>query len=41
MAGALVSKEFMKIDDKEARLMMETNFFGPASVIRMLKPLMQ
>ena len=31
MAGALVSKEFMEIDDKEARLMMETNFFGPAS----------
>ena len=40
MAGALVSKEFMEIDDKEARLMMETNFFGPAAVIRMLKPLM-
>jgi NAD(P)-dependent dehydrogenase (short-subunit alcohol dehydrogenase family) len=41
MAGALVSKEFMSIDDKEARLMMETNFFGPASVIRILKPFMQ
>ena len=40
MAGALVSKEFMEIDDKEARLMMETNFFGPATVIRIVKPLM-
>jgi len=40
MAGALVSKEFMNIDDKEARSMMETNFFGPATVIRMVKPLM-
>ena len=40
MAGALVSKEFMNIDDKEARLMMETNFFGPATVIRIVKPLM-
>jgi len=40
MAGALVSKEFMEIDDKEARFMMETNFFGPAAVIRLVKPLM-
>ncbi len=40
MAGALVSKEFMKTDDSEARLMMETNFFGPASMIRILRPLM-
>jgi 3-oxoacyl-[acyl-carrier protein] reductase len=40
MAGALISKEFMKVEDKEARLMMETNFFGPASVIRIVKPLM-
>jgi NAD(P)-dependent dehydrogenase (short-subunit alcohol dehydrogenase family) len=40
MAGRLVSKEFMDIDDKEARLMMETNFFGPAAVIRLVKPLM-
>jgi len=40
MAGALVSGEFMKTGDKEARLMMETNFFGPAAVIRILKPLM-
>jgi 3-oxoacyl-[acyl-carrier protein] reductase len=41
MAGILISKEFMKIKDDEARLMMETNFFGPASVIRIVQPLMQ
>lgn len=40
MAGSLVSREFMKIKESEARLMMETNFFGPASVIRAIKPLM-
>ncbi len=40
MAGAMVSKDFMDIDDKEARLMMETNFFGPAAIIRIVKPLM-
>jgi len=40
MAGSLFSGEFMKIEDKEARLMMETNFFGPASVIRIVKPFM-
>ena len=41
IAGILVAKEFMKIEDDEARLMMETNFFGPASVIRIVQPLMQ
>jgi 3-oxoacyl-[acyl-carrier protein] reductase len=40
MAGALVSEEFMKIGDLEARMMMETNFFGPAAFIRIVKPLM-
>ena len=40
MAGLLVPKGFMDIADREARLMMEINFFGPASVIRILKPLM-
>lgn len=40
MAGALVSGEFMTAKDKDARLMMETNFFGPAAVIRIVKPLM-
>jgi len=40
MAGALVSEEFMKTQDRDARLMMESNFFGPASVIRIVRPLM-
>ena len=40
IAGLLVAKEFVKIDNDEARLMMETNFFGPASVIILLKPFM-
>lgn len=41
MAGALVSKAFTEMEDQYARLMMETNFFGPATVIRVLKPYMQ
>lgn len=40
LAGMLVAKDFMDISSSDARLMMETNFFGPASVIRSLKPLM-
>jgi len=40
MAGLLVAKEFLKVTSPEARRMMETNFFGPASVIRVLKPFM-
>ena len=40
VAGLLVPKSFMDFTNSEARLMMETNFFGPASVIRILKPLM-
>ena len=40
VAGSLIAKEFMNISNDEARLMMETNFFGPASVIRIIKPLM-
>jgi short-subunit dehydrogenase len=40
MAGLLFAKEFMDIENNEARLMMETNFFGPASVIRVVKPIM-
>ena len=38
--GALFVKDFMKITNHEARMMMETNFFGPATFIRMLVPLM-
>ena len=41
MAGALVSKEFLTMEDSEARRMMETNFFGPAAAIRNLVPLME
>jgi 3-oxoacyl-[acyl-carrier protein] reductase len=40
MAGFLVAKEFPDIENTEARMMMEINFFGPASVIQVLKPLM-
>lgn len=40
MAGLLVAKEFLKVTSPEARRMMETNFFGLASVIRVLKPFM-
>jgi len=40
MAGLLVAKEFSDISSEEARLMMETNFFGPASVIQLIKPFM-
>jgi NAD(P)-dependent dehydrogenase (short-subunit alcohol dehydrogenase family) len=39
-AGLLVLRDFMEISNNEARNMMETNFFGPASVIRILAPLM-
>ncbi|HAM09070.1 MAG: hypothetical protein A2X05_04665 [Bacteroidetes bacterium GWE2_41_25] len=39
-AGMLVSKEFTETSLSEARMMMETNFFGPAMVIRKLKPMM-
>ncbi|MFO7620819.1 MAG: SDR family oxidoreductase [Bacteroidales bacterium] len=39
-AGLLTAREFMKFTNQEARLIMETNFFGPATVIRLLKPLM-
>ena len=39
-AGTLIMKEFMKMSNKEARIIMETNFFGPATVIRLLKPIM-
>ena len=39
-AGTMVSSDFMDFDNKEAKRIMETNFFGPASLIRILKPLM-
>jgi short-subunit dehydrogenase len=40
-AGILVSADFMDFDDREAKRIMETNFFGPAKLIRMLKPIMK
>lgn len=39
-AGSLVVKDFLKVSIQEARIMMETNFFGPAAFIRLLVPLM-
>jgi short-subunit dehydrogenase len=39
-AGTLISKPFLAMQNDEARLIMETNFFGPASLIRTIKPLM-
>jgi NAD(P)-dependent dehydrogenase (short-subunit alcohol dehydrogenase family) len=40
IAGHLVVRDFLKISDQEAHDMMETNFFGQASLIRLLVPLM-
>jgi short-subunit dehydrogenase len=39
-AGYLVSKKFTDSDDKDARAMMEINFFAPASLIRIFVPLL-
>jgi NAD(P)-dependent dehydrogenase (short-subunit alcohol dehydrogenase family) len=41
MAGLMIPRSFMEISENEALLMMETNFFGPAKMIRLLKPLMK
>ncbi len=40
IAGLLISKDFLDMANDEARLMMETNFWGPASLIRVLRPMM-
>jgi 3-oxoacyl-[acyl-carrier protein] reductase len=40
MAGLLIAKKFTETVNTEARMMMETNFFGPATVIRIARPLM-
>jgi short-subunit dehydrogenase len=40
LAGFLVAKDFLEMTNIEARLIMETNFFGPASLIRLVKPMM-
>lgn len=39
-AGSLVVRDFLEIPDQDARIMMETNLFGPATFIKMLVPLM-
>jgi NAD(P)-dependent dehydrogenase (short-subunit alcohol dehydrogenase family) len=40
LAGTLIAKEFIEINNDEARLIMETNFFGPATMIRIIQPIM-
>lgn len=40
-AGSLIVKDFLESDITDARRVMETNFFGPATVIRTLYPLMK
>jgi NAD(P)-dependent dehydrogenase (short-subunit alcohol dehydrogenase family) len=40
LAGFLIAKDFMETTIDEARLTMETNFFGPALLIKSLRPLM-
>ena len=39
-AGLLIAKKFIDTEENEARMIMETNFFGPALLIQKLKPLM-
>lgn len=41
MAGSLISKNFSDFTSVESRQVMETNFFGPASVTRVLLPFMR
>jgi 3-oxoacyl-[acyl-carrier protein] reductase len=40
MAGLLINKKFIDLSSDETRSMMETNFFGTASLIRIVKPFM-
>jgi NAD(P)-dependent dehydrogenase (short-subunit alcohol dehydrogenase family) len=40
VAGFLIVADFMKLTDHDARNMMETNFFGPAALIKLLVPMM-
>ena len=40
IAGVLIARDFIEMNHDEARLIMETNFFGSASMIRILKPMM-
>jgi NAD(P)-dependent dehydrogenase (short-subunit alcohol dehydrogenase family) len=40
IAGLLITGDFVDTSYDDGRLMMETNFFGPASLIRVLRPFM-
>ena len=40
IAGYLIAKDFLDMANDEARMIMETNFFGPASLIRIIQPMM-
>jgi NAD(P)-dependent dehydrogenase (short-subunit alcohol dehydrogenase family) len=40
IAGTLINKDFVDLSPAEGRLIMETNFFGPAALIKALKPAM-
>jgi short-subunit dehydrogenase len=40
LAGTLIAKDFIDLTNEEGRLIMETNFFGPAAMIRIIQPLM-
>lgn len=40
-AGLVIVKDFMDFSPDQARVIMETNFFGPAEVIRTLQPIMK
>jgi NAD(P)-dependent dehydrogenase (short-subunit alcohol dehydrogenase family) len=39
-AGFLIARDFLEMNNVDARMIMETNFFGPASLIRIVKPMM-
>jgi NAD(P)-dependent dehydrogenase (short-subunit alcohol dehydrogenase family) len=39
-AGSLIAKDFLEIRGSEAREMMETNFLGPAALMRLIIPIM-
>ncbi|HLN20998.1 MAG TPA: SDR family oxidoreductase [Bacteroidales bacterium] len=41
VTGLLINREFTNTSDSDARLIMDVNFFGPASSIKVLRPLMR
>jgi NAD(P)-dependent dehydrogenase (short-subunit alcohol dehydrogenase family) len=40
LSGLLIAKDFIETTSVEGRMMMETNFIGPASLIRSVRPFM-